>query len=532
MKTFRALGHVVHLIQDMAQPAHVRNDPHLTVNDNPDNILNEDQSWYEKRTSSNIRNYNLLGYPPVRFNDFNSFWTGGGKGLADFTNDNFVSEDTNFISLKDGATDGVHPSPALDTNDFSIVNVQDIDRGRTDINGNLLQGNLLFFGNSYTDHYKNETAHNDRMTTRSIFDGDLKSVLAEPIFSLNQFNFDAQAEILLPRAVGYSAGVIDHFFRGTLKISMPENYLYGIIDGSEQPQQFTQLKAKIQNTTPAEEIQNGTLQLVAQYKMRVDYQPDLSTDPPTDTPTSREGNFSYAVSDPIEIESLSPESPTEFTFYFPEKPIPAGITDLYLMIVFKGTLGNETDAVAVGRTDLFEPMHVNLFNASDYFYLDRILRTSEEIRNDDALRSRVDFDRNGIAGEIGEPYIDRFDLYIETRFYPADAASPVHAQAIYNAIPAGRYGRLILLTDQPNLQLAYRYFSPQQRTHLTEFFDLAPVTNQEQNGTFMPRPVESFRGSAYHGAIVTFGSFPSDVGYFTAPWPDITGEPFPAHSIP
>jgi len=452
--------------------------------------------------------------------------------LADFTNANFVSEDTNFTSLEEGATDGVHPNPTLNTNDFSIVDVQDIDRGRTDIHGNLLQGNLLFFGNDFTDHYTNQTGHNDRITTRSIFDGDLRKVLAKPIFSLNQFNFDAQAEILLPRAVGYSAGVIDHFFRGTLEISMPENYLYGIIDGSEQPQQFTQLKAKIQNTTPNEEIQSGTLQLVAQYKMRVDYQPDLSTDPPDDSPTSREGTFSYAVSDPVEIESLSSQSPTEFTFYFSEKPIPAGITDLYLMIVFKGTLGNETDAVAVGRKDLFEPMHVSLFNASDYFYLDRVLRTSEEIRNDDTLRSRVDFDRDGILNEIGEPYIDRFDLYFEARFYPTDAASPVDAQAVYNAIPAGHYGRIILLTDQSNLQLAYRYFSPQQRTHLTEFFNLAPVTNQEQNGTFIPRPVESFRGIPYHGAIVTFGSFPSDVGYFTAPWPVINNEPSPVNFIP
>ena len=33
-------------------------------------------------------------------------------------------------------------------------------------------------------------------------------------FSLNRFNDDAMADILLPRAVGYAAGFLDTFFRG------------------------------------------------------------------------------------------------------------------------------------------------------------------------------------------------------------------------------------------------------------------------------------------------------------------------------
>jgi len=36
---FQTLGHLMHLIQDMAQLEHVRNDPHLTWNGNNENDL-------------------------------------------------------------------------------------------------------------------------------------------------------------------------------------------------------------------------------------------------------------------------------------------------------------------------------------------------------------------------------------------------------------------------------------------------------------------------------------------------------------
>ena len=74
------------------------------------------------------------------------------------------------------------------------------------------------------------------------------------------------AKELLPRAVGYSAGLLNYFFRGTLEITAPDTYVYSIIDGSSNPQQFTKIKAKVMNTTPNEQIQAGVLQAVAKYK--------------------------------------------------------------------------------------------------------------------------------------------------------------------------------------------------------------------------------------------------------------------------
>jgi hypothetical protein len=74
------------------------------------------------------------------------------------------------------------------------------------------------------------------------------------------------AQNLIPRAVGYSAGLLNYFFRGTLDVSWPETGVYSIADGSQTSytangnhhQQFTKINAAIRNTTPNEAIGVGT----------------------------------------------------------------------------------------------------------------------------------------------------------------------------------------------------------------------------------------------------------------------------------
>lgn len=84
---FRTLGHVMHLIEDLAQPQHTRNDSHGKV------------SLYEAYTDSPIvRNALPFGrYNPVQATNPAQFWhTSDGKGLADYSNRGFVSAGTNF----------------------------------------------------------------------------------------------------------------------------------------------------------------------------------------------------------------------------------------------------------------------------------------------------------------------------------------------------------------------------------------------------------------------------------------------------
>ena len=57
---------------------------------------------------------------------------------------------------------------------------------------------------------------NARASTLSIFDQDL-APKGKRLFALNRFNFNAAYPHLIPKAVGYSAGLIDYFFRGRLE---------------------------------------------------------------------------------------------------------------------------------------------------------------------------------------------------------------------------------------------------------------------------------------------------------------------------
>lgn len=70
-------------------------------------------------------------------------------------------------------------------------------------------------------------------------------------------------------------------------------------DGSNLPQQFTKIEAKVRNAaSDGREIKAGTLWAVAKYRIRTDYQPNMSTDTVT-SPWSVEADFSYSNSAPI-----------------------------------------------------------------------------------------------------------------------------------------------------------------------------------------------------------------------------------------
>jgi hypothetical protein len=522
--TFRGIGQIMHLVEDSSVPAHTRNDGHLTgyekwvennININTINLIFFDNTILNRPTS---------GLPIANIFDTNQYNGGNPNvavgtyiGLAEYTNANFFSEDT--INSQN------FPYPRIDSNTPIVTRSY---TGQLGIyprqyylknccgETNAPNGYLLSVVD-YFDYWRQKYP---------ILSAGLPKI---PVLDDNVYN--DYASLLIPRAVGYSAGLLNYFFRGTLEITAPDSYnsyIYSISDGSITPQQFTRLKAKVRNSTPdsipGEEIQgcdiqqqNCIIQAIARYKKRTDYQPDLSTDPPT--ASSREPNFSYSVSAPIVITSLSSTTPEEFTFDFTSSPIPAGITDLYLHVVFKGTLGNETDiAIAVGMKDINEPHHFSIWNATDRFYLDGVLRTASEIRNNPILLDRVDFDNDGIVNEIGEPYIDPYNVTTEIAFYPT-GVTPTIYNATFTPLPSGRYGRIIILTDMPNFYIRVHRSSINPSDENTADFLFSGVTNQDINGTFQNTQVITFRGIIQHTWSAYARSYPDSTGISTAPWP-------------
>src|SRR2546427_12255694 len=56
-RLFRALGQVTHLLQDMAQPQHSRNDPHLGCTNAIAKFVGGEKSWYEAYTEKRALNH-------------------------------------------------------------------------------------------------------------------------------------------------------------------------------------------------------------------------------------------------------------------------------------------------------------------------------------------------------------------------------------------------------------------------------------------------------------------------------------------
>ena len=111
---FQKIGHVIHHIQDMAQPQHSRNDAHCggyCLYLYPTAFY---EAWTRENGAGVVQPFINSSYPVVypspskAINSTRDFWTASGRGMADFANANFVSSGTNFIGTSDSI--GRHPA--------------------------------------------------------------------------------------------------------------------------------------------------------------------------------------------------------------------------------------------------------------------------------------------------------------------------------------------------------------------------------------------------------------------------------------
>jgi hypothetical protein len=192
---------------------------------------------------------------------------------------------------------------------------------------------------------------------------------------------------LIPRAVGYSAGLINYFFRGSMEITLPDEGIYSIVDhspsGCGNPCGFRTLKLKLKNVTPGigpfhedqmgDDDGAGNLWAVVKYHLNTCYQPDLSGEDGGSNfngNSCRSANEYISVSAPHPVGKISADQPQQFVFDFNSKPIPINASDVFLQVVFRGQLGMEADAVAVATRDISEPTYYGLENATDYYFDD------------------------------------------------------------------------------------------------------------------------------------------------------------------
>jgi hypothetical protein len=465
--TFRALGDVLHLIQDMAQPQHTRQDIHSPYNAaarqtyeafTDMRVIRDFDPNSDNNKTSILRNIDggfpaqgyvqqpYLGtgaqaYPTVSFATLREYFTSqpsglpggynpsvaellGRRGMADFSNRTFFTEDTLpsvFASyalppsdLGDSAYSLQPVAGSLWVNNQKVVYTQ-LTRAVTDA-----------VAPSYVDLVSQKYGGKiPLLTVGAWYDFSLLYSSVETAFNLDLYNYTAMADVLLPRAVAYSTGALNYFFRGKIAITLPPAGIYAIFDHSQThtvdadgyPRDtngnifgFTQVQMNVLNATAPitesgsgitvnQRMTNGQLVAVARYHRNQCYKPDLSGElaedygsgqmyPPAgcDLIANRTAYQEISVSAPLSVDAsgditvggqpydLNGTTPILALFDFSADPIPVNATDLFLQVVYRGNMGDtvggvpmiEPDAIAVGTVDVSEPTYGAVFN-EDYF---------------------------------------------------------------------------------------------------------------------------------------------------------------------
>jgi hypothetical protein len=318
--TFRGLGQVMHLLEDMSVPDHTRNTFH------PLNYHS-----YEGWVSKDVQyDGDIARYSP---ND-NQFFTGTISGIASFfdtdqyigsnsevtlSNTAGLSEYSNANFFSNGSIfSPAFPNPSW-ANIFSQVTQVPARDGSVD--------NVIYL-------YLNGQNQALAMAQQAYFADDplLDLIPAQWRYNLDDKVYKDYASVLLPRAIGYSAGLMSYFFRGT-------------IDVQPLPDANTRhsISVTAQNTTAnGDDMLGGDVSLVVRFR---ELQEDGSGVVRT---LNYAGDYQYRVYT-LGYQTDIPKSYSKpLAFDLSANPLPAHLTDVNLQSVYRGRLGYEDGAVGVG----------------------------------------------------------------------------------------------------------------------------------------------------------------------------------------
>jgi len=388
-KMFIALGSQIHLIQDCAVPDHVRNDAHL-LNANPFVIETNKyfgyfrciEGWANENLNTVISFAQLPLIPNLDLSknsaeeptiispkslliDANKYNGSPGEpsegmeqGLAEFTNANFFSEDTMFADGFPKDDKHYFPYPAQ---------------------SELIHDNSEMLKNGHWGYYYKKVksgAKVNHLCRRGYAELKLdplglfkKKVYAN--FFDNECHMD-YASMLIPRAVGYSAALINYLFRGSIEISLPT-----CAAGTQPPQNegiyafcangengFDRISLMAKNITPNEDMTSGYVKLVIRYRLchGDPFQPGFTIDPKQYFIVVDYENEAGAV----EKVSIPSDNPRRFEFNLSDTPLPVSAVDVSFSLVYRGSLGWEKEnGVACGYKDVSEPTPIDFFNNTD-----------------------------------------------------------------------------------------------------------------------------------------------------------------------
>nr|HPR65483.1 hypothetical protein [Thermoanaerobaculia bacterium]HUM31307.1 hypothetical protein [Thermoanaerobaculia bacterium]HXK69661.1 hypothetical protein [Thermoanaerobaculia bacterium] len=204
-KFYLSLGHMIHMIQDMAVPAHVRNDNH-GINYNPGSPSRDiifEKERYEAYCSTNHINLDCESDDTYQFDDFYDFWSNNEQtGLAEFTNHNFISQDTNF--------DHFHFD--CRQNNLFLLPLWENTYDDYHYTKEGIAYAVRYYLHTVHDLYTDQIYPDVPISALSYWDF-FQDEYGPQVFSMNSMIYRSNAVILLPHATAYSAGLLDHIFK-------------------------------------------------------------------------------------------------------------------------------------------------------------------------------------------------------------------------------------------------------------------------------------------------------------------------------
>lgn len=549
---FQSLGQIIHLIQDMGSPQHARSELHYDKFDvgNISQISRYEKRALKKEVASWIATCIIGGptddacshNPPVkmdavypafasRFQTPRSFWESSDQtGFAQVASRSFPTNLRNFRVSSPGQyiapPDYPFPAPA-GSSDVSVDQLIDSMTGGippfvvANCGSKGERCRMRMIGASLSDPLGQGAMFNERASTESIFDQDLlhyniaaqaydpmtgavthTKTYATP--TINQFNIDRAFALLIPRAVAYSAGFLNFYFRGDIAIKPPPGGIYAIADDSpfsaDNPADaangyrgFATLRVSLANTTPSPDssppqlMTDGKVWAILRFQRNDCYSDDFDDLSTTTQPLSACINpfEEVVVSDPIDRTGVGREvlpRPTatmpdgeSLTFTF-KNELPINAWNVILQVVFRGTLGTEANKIAVATADLSEPTFFTAYNNTDYVLMGNQCYTPQQVAASPALWQRVNstckYPEHAEDIMSDACYKAKFGF----RLKEANTQSP-HYQVVTEVdgdkdarVPPGRFSRFALLAN------------PAQEIHLAlAFKNPGPIVGPEAN---------------------------------------------------
>ena len=334
---FRAVGQVMHLVEDVSVPEHTRDDFHafynyenevLKLQGRPGALQDMLPSTSQAVDYSllNRTDYNSAATIPIAGLFDADKYTGSNPGvtttspvgLAEYTNANFFSRDTVV---------GKYQYPSLSNcqkGDWEWVQ----DPKHPDDPAQKVRRKY------YTKTNNGETGYKLATLSREWIWGSIYMPEESAWLTVRDDNvYEDYARKLIPKAVEYSAGMLNYFFRGQLEA-------VGASSTTDSDNKVTGMTLKVKNNTPDEDmVKTDNSHLVVSYNYMDGSQKHFG----------KSGDVSLRAD--IPLDNTTDDDTYQYSFTFASS-IPADATDEEFFLVYRGKLGAEDDAVAAKNVKL------------------------------------------------------------------------------------------------------------------------------------------------------------------------------------